>query len=136
MRYQHKDPNVRRNLDQASFVLNDGGYRKLVKEIQLCDAKENTMVLSGNIVTDTYTGKQTAPYIGTYQTDGLICSCSYYLNYKLCRHIIFFRKQNKIPLFDIKMFHNSLRKFDFREEEDDNESSNLYEDVLVPGSPL
>ena len=33
------------------------------------------------------------------------------------------------------MFHNSLRKFDFREEEDDNESYNHDKDVLIPESP-
>ena len=53
LKYQHKDPEVRKILDEASGFLDEDGVKKLVKEIQITETQTETMHLEDNIVTDT-----------------------------------------------------------------------------------
>ena len=52
--------------------------------------------------------------------------------------MIFFRKERKIPHFDLKMFPNILRKIDYHEEtfEDDNEALFELDEPSSPGMIL
>ena len=54
---------------------------------------------------ETYDRRETKGYIGEYETDGDCCSCSHYKNKLFCRHLLFFREQMALPMFETSMFH-------------------------------
>ena len=138
LRFQHSDPLVKKSLDKAAVHLNDGGFRRLIQEVKAALAKHDNMELTGDTIKETYTGKETCPYVGTYKTDGFTCNCSWFRSYKICRHVIHFRKKNDLPLFDLRMFHNSFRKIDYQEDEWEENKESLDSvgfDTDNPGSP-
>ena len=117
LRFQHKDIGIREAMKTASVYLNEGGFRKFVKEIQIADNKFEQMKLKEtNSIEETYTGKATKGLKRVYHTDGLKCTCSWIKQQQICRHQIHFRKESGLPIFELKMFPNSLRKIDYQEE--------------------
>ena len=86
------------------------------------DMKDHFEVVDGDI-SETYTGKHTAPYKGHYKTDGYVCNCSWFSNRKLCRHPFVYRSFHNLPLFDLKMFHSSFRINPDSDEIDDTNTS-------------
>ena len=53
--------------------------------------------------------KYSSNVVGKYQTDGFTCTCSLYKRRFLCAHMIFFRAEKRMPMFDLDMF-NSIHK--------------------------
>jgi hypothetical protein len=75
LRFQHKDIGIREAMKTASVYLNEGGFRKFVKEIQIADNKFEQMKLKEtNSIEETYTGKATKGLKRVYHTDGLKCT--------------------------------------------------------------
>ena len=146
----HKDPKYRTALEAASWDLNAAGMRVFNDAIKMCEAKENSMQLGEDgIIVEKYTGSKTAPYVGKYQTDGINCNCSWFGAHLFCRHLIFFRKQKNLPIFEAKMFHKSFESVRFKktlQNEDDDESLEKsvgeednddpeIEETIAPASP-
>ena len=70
----------------------------------MAEFKKPQMTLQGNQVEEKYVGKNTAKYVGHYETDGLKCNCSWFKSKLICRHPFFYRMMNSLPLFDLNIF--------------------------------
>ena len=66
---------------------------------------QHLLAIKDDKVVETYDGRETKVYIGEYETDGDCCSCSHYKNKLFCRHLLFFREQMALPMFETSMFH-------------------------------
>ena len=104
-----ENEDVDKALESASWKLNEGGYRLFYQEMKAALFKKENMKLEGNVITEKYIGNKTRTYVGHYETDGIVCNCSWYQSRLLCRHPFFYRMMKNIPLFDISMFHPSFR---------------------------
>ena len=98
-----------------------------------------------------YTGPKSHGYVGEYLTNERKCTCSWFKNRLFCRHQIWFRDYNNLPIFDNCMFNKSLIKpaeddninNDFSDVEDNvhetnaanNNSIDYTEDADAPSSP-
>ena len=121
-----EDKLVDKALEDASWKLNEGGYRVFYQEMKAAIFKKENMKVEGNFITEKYVGKKTRPYVGHYETDGVRCNCSWYQSRLLCRHPLFFRMANNMPLFDISIFHPSFRINDGSDEAA-NESVDMFD---------
>ena len=106
------------------------------------------MKISGeNQVEEKYTGRHTKDYTGNYRCDGYTCNCSWFRTKYMCRHIVYLRKSQTLPLYEKKMFHKSFHSSqfsttpdgeDFPEENGNeglHETSDIDDNVDAPGSP-
>ena len=119
----------------ASYVLNACGMKLYHKCLKRAEKKKDILSLDeNNFVIENYDGPFTKDYVGNYSTDGKKYTCSTFKNNHLCRHLVFFRAQSNLPLFDKSMFHKMHNSSAFQEEETftDSEDESTLE---APGSP-
>ena len=100
----HPDPEFEKALQTASWKLNAAGMRRFHECLKMAEFKKPQMTLQGNQVEEKYVGKNTAKYVGHYETDGLKCNCSWFKSKLICRHPFFYRMMNSLPLFDLNIF--------------------------------
>ena len=62
----------------------------------------------GEIVVENYRGRNSSGYVGRYKTTLSSYNCSWYDSRKMCRHMIYFRDIQCVPVFDIEIMHKSL----------------------------
>ena len=113
-------------LEEASWHLNEGGMKVFHQQIKAALRKIVDMTFEDGLITERYVGKRTRSYVGHYETDGVMCNCSWFQSRLLCRHPIAYRLNNGLPLFDLQMFHTVFRRISSSEsleedDEDDNE---------------
>ena len=107
IKYYHKDPLLQEALDTASWILNPIGIKLFFENIKISEKRSDYMAIKdeGDGVNETFGAQEK-----NYTCDGTSCSCSYYHQMFLCRHIIFFRKTTGMSVFDEGIFHPSLMK--------------------------
>ena len=104
--YYHDQDLFQQALQEASWHLNPIGMETFYKNINLYDKRSNFMEkISDTEIKESY---QTGTVVYTVSEE--ICSCSYFKQFFLCRHIIFYRVQENLPVFDLRMFHEALLK--------------------------
>ena len=129
----HKDPRYRAALEAASWDLNAAGMRVFHTAIGMSENKEDSMKLTDDDkIEERYTGRKTAPYVGKYQTDGKSCNCSWFAAYFFCRHIIFYRKQKNLPIYEQNIFHKSFQSLPFKSTPDTEAGNADLDDVDDP----
>ena len=84
--FHHKVPEFDKALEQASWELNAGGMKAFYEALNMANDQKDKFDIVGEDITETYTGRNTAPYKGKYKTDGVVCNCSWFSSRKLCRH--------------------------------------------------
>ena len=62
----------------------------------------------GEIVVENYRRRNSSGYVGRYKTNLSSCNCLWYASRKISSHIIYYRDIHCLPVFDMKMMHNSL----------------------------
>ena len=104
IQYFHKDPQMKRALEAASWELNPIGMKLLYENINLYELRLTHMEIieNGQIKKIYQSGSK------LYSTDGKECACSYFAQNMFCRHLIMFRVKNSLPIFDSSAFHPSL----------------------------
>ena len=116
----HKNPKFRIALEKASWVLNAAGMRLFHEAIMMSDNKRDDMKIEncedGEMLVENYRGRNSSGYVGRYKTTLSSCNCSWYASRKMCRHMIYYRDINCVPVFDIKMMHKSLVTKRFQSE--------------------
>ena len=96
--------------DDKSWDLNPIGMQLLFENINLYELRLSNMeMLEDGTVKETY---QSGPK--NYSTDGKTCTCSYFAQYMFCRHLILFRLERYLPVYDSLAIHPSLLKTDER----------------------
>ena len=106
IKYYHPDPIFYQALEEASWSLNPIGMKLFYENIQIYETRVEYMSFGEEGVIENYDqhGQK------CYSTTEVVCSCSYYKQMFFCRHIIYFRIQVSLPVFDISIFHSSLVK--------------------------
>ena len=123
-RIYHADPNIAAEYEAAGKVLNERGARKFKQSVDLMLRRREVMAMSEEGVTEIYTrdGEATSKL---YETTETSCSCTFFLNHRIpCRHIIFFRKDRQLSLFNktlYRPFYHSDRAFDLYDTGDEDE---------------
>ena len=105
-------------------------------------------VLEDDGIEEKYTGRQTSAYVGSYTNGGQTSNCSWFAAHLFCRHVVFYIKNTKLPIFETQIFHNSfwINRFGAghdAEDPDDKEShvkgedgtDVAQEDFAAPASP-
>ena len=131
--YFHKDRLLNKALEDASWKLNPVGMKTFYDAIILHEKRRKYMSVEKNgDIQERYESVEK-----TYQTDGQECSCSSFKQYLFCRHIIFYRMQSNLPIFDDESFHPALMKQTARKECDKNnpDAEDSLTDDLSPPSP-
>ena len=95
-------------LEEASWVLNEGGMKRFFSELKVAESKKKNIILEGTSLTETYTGLKTRNYVGRYKTDGVRCNCSWFMSRLICRHVFVYRMGNSMSLLDKAIFHSSF----------------------------
>ena len=106
IRYYNECPLFQEALDQASWILNPTGLKLFFESIKLAQQCWEKMSIEENGICETFND-------GTkklYTSDGNYCSCSYYHQMYICRHIIFSRVNLSLSVFDEAIFHPCLLK--------------------------
>ena len=134
MKFYHSDPIFHQALEQAYWELNPTGMHLFYDKIEMYDRRR------GNIVTlEDWKVKETySSAVGVYDVDGDKCTCSAFGQHFYCRHIVYFRVQNQLPIFELSSFHPSLRKsVDNPHNIEDKQSDSVKKgaDVNGPTSP-
>jgi hypothetical protein len=106
IKYYHSEPRFQTALDQASWSLNPTGMKLFFVNIKLCEKRQDKMSMAEGGVTETFDNLEQK----TYRTNGETCSCSYFHQMFFCRHIVFYRMNTLLPVFDASIFHASLMK--------------------------
>ena len=106
--YHHKIPEFERALEQGSWELNAGGMKAFYEALNMANDLKDRFKIEGDDITETYTGRNTAPYIGRYKTNGFVCNCSWFSSRKLCRHPFAYRIFHDLPLYEVQIFHSSF----------------------------
>ena len=123
--------------EKASWTLNPLGLAVFDKCVKMLDQRREFMKIDGNILTEEYKGRK---FTGTrqYTTDQNSCTCTWFQNRLFCRHPIFFREQNNLPLFSVDMFNKRLLKHGTQLENDgvDLEDGVALEDIESEGQEV
>ena len=133
IRYFHKDKLTRKALEDASWELNPVGTKTFYDTIMFFEkrAKFITLEENGQIKEKYESGEK------SYQTNGKTCTCSSYGQNLFCRHIIFYRQEFSLPMFDAEDMHHALLKqsarTDIKKNNPDLDIS--LSDDLSPPSP-
>ena len=106
IKYFHEDPTFRQALEEASWELNPTGMQVFFDKIELYEKRRDcTELMEDGRVMEKYSTVD-----GLYDVDGNKCSCSAFGQHFYCRHIIFFRVQRRLQIFQLSSFHPSLHK--------------------------
>ena len=106
LKFYHENPTLREALEEASWILNPIGMKLLFDNIKLCEQRWSKLVIVDDGVEETFSDEAHK----TYFTDGRTCSCSYFLQMMFCRHIVFFRINSGLAVFEEQIFHPCLLK--------------------------
>ena len=101
----HDNSEFKYALDQASYVLNNGGMSLFHDTLKLLELRSPLMEIVDGEVHEKYNGRWAKGYVGKYSCDGDSCGCSTYKSSYFCRHLLFFRQSMNLPLFQQSMFH-------------------------------
>ena len=126
--YQHADSNINSALEAASWDLNPTGIKLFYDKILMYEKRrEHISIEEDGKIKETYNSGAKV-----YETDEYSCSCSIFAQYFFCRHMVFFRIETNLPIFDIRAFHTSLHKTNSDLEVHRN---NLKSQDMSPSSP-
>ena len=129
IKYYHQDPVLQEALDTASWILNPLGIKLFFDNIKMSEKRLDCMFINdvGDGVNEKFGDLEK-----TYTCDGTACSCSYYQQMFLCRHIIFLRKTTGMSVFEERIFHPSLLK---NASIDKDAPNHAFEDELFGDAP-
>ena len=134
--FHHKNPKLNEALERASWDLNAGGMKVYFEALKMSHDQCDRFEVDGETIIETYSSSKTAPYKGTYKTNGFICNCSWFSSRKICRHPFVYRYHHNMALYDKKIFHSS---FLIIPDSDDVYDDEVFEDndaiQEAPGSP-
>ena len=101
-----EDPELRQMYTTAAGVLNRSGCLALKKSIELYKKCERKMSMSESGVSESSSLSGSAGELRkNYQTTDRSCDCSYWRkNQHVCKHIVYLRKSQNLPLFTPECF--------------------------------
>lgn len=111
----HEDPDIAADYEEAGKFLNERGARKFKQSVDNMLRRREAMAVSEEGVTEIYMRDgEATPKV--YKTTESSCCCTFFLGHRIpCRHILFFRRDNQLRLFDITLyrpFYHLERAFD------------------------
>ena len=130
LRIWHEKDIFRNALEEASYQINSMGLAVFHKQIILTEKREDKMKLTddGMGIQEMFSGGKSK----MYPCNGNSCTCSIMSHYMLCRHVIFYRQENTMPIFDISIFPDCYKSKDNNSDSDNEDDENHAERTLSP----
>ena len=109
LRIYDPDPARVHIYDDASFHLNDSGVLLLKAALESLKIRRPALKLESDGVLEMFRNSKKDQKI--YHTDMKSCNCSFALRYCApCRHVLFFRENSSVPVFDTELFNVKYRR--------------------------
>ena len=130
LRIYDPDPACVRIYEEASFQLNDTGILLLKTAMESLKIRRPALKLESGGVLEIFSKRKDDRKI--YRTDVKSCNCSFALRHCApCRHLLFFRENARVPVFDTELFHVNYRRI--HKDSISDTARDLNVDDIFPG---